>query len=175
MIWACDAAGESKYFSPDWESFTGQKIDQALGRGWLAMLHPDDREQVNLAFQEACRNQTSYTVHHRLWRANGSYAQVVAGAVPSRSQPDGCFIGFLGSVLECSGTVQESQDVLSQKILARAAGTASAITPIDSVVELLVKAYSLAQGACSAGVVAGLELTLTILFEEQGLSASLPH
>ncbi|WP_143271894.1 PAS domain-containing protein [Azospirillum brasilense] len=35
--------------SPQWEAFTGQSQEQAIGKGWMDAVHPDDREAAAVA------------------------------------------------------------------------------------------------------------------------------
>ncbi|OLP55174.1 hypothetical protein BJF92_17455 [Rhizobium rhizosphaerae] len=72
LVWRAVEPGCWTWVSPQWTSFTGQAAGAALGRGWLAMVHPEDRERVVLAWQEA-HDAGQLEVDHRLWslEANG--------------------------------------------------------------------------------------------------------
>lgn len=44
--WLMDKAGFCSWVGQEWCNDTGQKIHQALGRGWLDRVHPDDKAAV---------------------------------------------------------------------------------------------------------------------------------
>ena len=41
-----DATGRCTYLDERWRGFTGQDPSEALGYGWLDVLHPDDRDKT---------------------------------------------------------------------------------------------------------------------------------
>ena len=44
MLWMTDENGVHNFFNCSWLKFTGRKIEQELGLGWLNNLHENDRE-----------------------------------------------------------------------------------------------------------------------------------
>ncbi|MGU3540398.1 PAS domain-containing protein [Methylobacterium sp. A54F] len=107
MIFVVDAVGSITYVSPEWSIFTGQPASEAEGSGWLSQLHPDDVEVVSNLLREAQSQGVEHSVRYRLRRADGQYAWMVAGAVPSFGPPDHTFLGYLGSVTQLSPTSTE--------------------------------------------------------------------
>jgi PAS domain S-box-containing protein len=100
MIFVTDATGEVTYVSPDWCAFTGEVADAAAKHGWLNSVHPDDREIAVDFVRSAHEQQVEYSFQHRLRRADGSYAWVAGGALPSFGPPGRTFLGYLGSLME---------------------------------------------------------------------------
>jgi len=100
MIFVTKADGEVTYVSPEWCAFTGQPASAAIEHGWLDSVHPDDRETAANFLRCAAEQQSEYSFRHRLRRADGSYAWVAGGAVPSFGPPDHTFLGYLGSLTE---------------------------------------------------------------------------
>jgi PAS domain S-box-containing protein len=47
-IFMDDGHGNCRYVNERWVEMTGLPSDQAIGRGWLAVTHPEDRERVYL-------------------------------------------------------------------------------------------------------------------------------
>ena len=78
MIWASAPTGSVSYVGPEWTVFTGQPTAEAIGSGWLKMLHEEDRDGTQAMFLEACSARVAFTIQYRLLRATGSYARVVA-------------------------------------------------------------------------------------------------
>lgn len=107
MIFVTNADGGVTYVSPEWCTFTGQPASEAAGVGWLNSLHSDDREPAVGFLRKALERQCEYSLRHRLRRADGSYAWVVVGAVPSFGPPGRSFLGYLGSLTEISPSGSE--------------------------------------------------------------------
>jgi PAS domain S-box-containing protein len=71
LFWICDAQGVATYISPRWEAYTGQSAEEALGRGWTAVIHPDDLARVRSAgdlltgerYEVDCRYRTAGGVY----------------------------------------------------------------------------------------------------------------
>ncbi|MBV0892616.1 PAS domain S-box protein, partial [Paracoccus sp. Z118] len=57
LVWRAGEGGQWTWASPQWSAFTGQSVDDSLGRGWLAMIHPDDRETIMRAWDQAPSQQ----------------------------------------------------------------------------------------------------------------------
>jgi len=71
IVWITDAEGRVVDDSPSWREFTGQSLQQWLGRGWLEAVHPDDREQVGRQWREAVTQGHQIETRFRLWHAAG--------------------------------------------------------------------------------------------------------
>ncbi len=65
-----------------WQMFTGQDPAQAAAWGWLAALHPDDRERATLAWNAAVAARSIYTIDYRVRRADGVYRWLFVRGVP---------------------------------------------------------------------------------------------
>lgn len=107
MIFVAKADGRVTYVSPEWTAFTGQVADEAVGHGWFACVHSEDHEAAVTFLRKARDQQSEYSLRTRLRRADGSYAWVVIGAVPSYGPPDHTFLGYLGSLTEISPSGSE--------------------------------------------------------------------
>jgi PAS domain S-box-containing protein len=46
MLWISDPTGAWTFLSRQWYELTGQEPENALGLGWLKVLHPDDRDSA---------------------------------------------------------------------------------------------------------------------------------
>ncbi|GEC30823.1 diguanylate cyclase [Sinorhizobium fredii USDA 205] len=98
MIWVADPSGDTSFFSRLWLETTGQSEAEALGFGWVDVIHPDDREKVQEAFFNATAGKAPVRSEYRLRRADGSWAWVIDVGQPRFS--DGAFLGYVGSVLD---------------------------------------------------------------------------
>ncbi|TXN61656.1 PAS domain-containing protein [Methylobacterium sp. WL6] len=107
MIFVTNAEGEVTYVSPEWCAFTGRDEASGAGHGWLNSVHPEDREIAISFLSSVHAEQMEYTFRHRLRRADGSYAWVVGGAIPSFGPPGRTFLGYLGSLTEIASSGSE--------------------------------------------------------------------
>ncbi len=68
----------------DWRAFTGQTSEQVASGGWVASIHPDDRQRVIDTWQSALAADQIYSVQFRLRRHDGEYRDVWDRAVALR-------------------------------------------------------------------------------------------
>lgn len=107
MIFVTDADGRVSFVSSEWSVFTGKDAASATDNGWLDAVHPADRKIAINLVRNAHAQQSEYSFRHRLRRADGSYAWVAGGAVPSFGPPGRTFLGYLGSLTEFSSSGTE--------------------------------------------------------------------
>ena len=89
VVWTTAPTGEVVAPSASWQAFTGQSAPEALGWGWLQVLHPEDRACVEEAWREAVARGAPYRGEYRLWcAARQHYAFSLARGVPVHG-PDG--------------------------------------------------------------------------------------
>lgn len=99
MMWMSDPSGRCTYLNQHWYEFTGATEEQALGLGWMDMLHPEDRARLERKFGQENEQPRAYRVEFRMRRADGAYRWVIDAASP-RFGSDGEFLGFIGSVID---------------------------------------------------------------------------
>jgi PAS domain S-box-containing protein len=100
IVWSTDAQGYFVSPQPSWEQFTGQKWPEYTAEGWIAVVHPEDREASQKRWPDAVTSQTVYTIEHRLWHApSGAYRWVSVRAVPIRDA-DGAVLEWIGTITD---------------------------------------------------------------------------
>ena len=97
ILWITEANGYCSFLSAGWYELTGQGLDESLGLGWTAAVHPDDRLATRVAFLKAQASQCRYDIEHRLRQADGSWIWVIDTGQP-RHSPSGQYLGHVGSV-----------------------------------------------------------------------------
>lgn len=70
LVWRAGRGGERIWSSPQWTAFTGLTQEASLGMGWLAALHPDDRQDALAAWQRADATG-GFSTECRIGRAGG--------------------------------------------------------------------------------------------------------
>jgi PAS domain S-box-containing protein len=99
MIWVCGPDKRATFFNKRCLDFTGRTMEEKLGDGWTAGLHPEDREQFLGTYFSSIDARQEFRSVFRLLRADGEYRWVLCTGVP-RSAPDGIFAGYIGSCID---------------------------------------------------------------------------
>src|SRR5262249_21367978 len=108
MIWV---SGPNKLFTfvnKTWLDFTGRTMDQELGSGWAAGLHPDDRQRCYETFSSAFDARRSFHLECRFRRKDGEYRTILCSGVP-RFAPGGDFAGYIGSDIDITDLQSEER------------------------------------------------------------------
>ncbi|HYF63611.1 MAG TPA: PAS domain S-box protein, partial [Herpetosiphonaceae bacterium] len=99
LIWSADATGGCTFFNQPWLDFTGRSLEQELGDGWAAGLHPDDREACLATYRAALSRREPFALEYRLRRADGAYRWLADQGVPMYAA-DGALSGYIGSCID---------------------------------------------------------------------------
>jgi len=114
LLWMTSSDGESIYFNQAWLAFTGRRLNQELGFGWVASLHPEDATPVVGAFLAAFAAKTPFGCDYRLRRHDGAYRWVSDSAVPVY-RTDGVFLGYVGSCSDVTARVEAEEALRSSQ------------------------------------------------------------
>ena len=104
LVWRAVDSGQWTWSSPQWTAFTGQSEEASRALGWLAMLHPEDREDAVAAWTRA-QQTGSLEIEARIFHAEERrYRHFRTRAVPVR-----CVESHM---LEWLGTSTDVDDIL---------------------------------------------------------------
>ncbi len=96
MVWMTDSAGGAVYVNPQWSAFSGQTQEEALGDGWQAVLHPDERPLALAGYRKALEDRLPFHTRYRIRYAHGKYGTVLATAHPLFDRA-GRYVGYVGA------------------------------------------------------------------------------
>jgi two-component system CheB/CheR fusion protein len=99
LIWMTGTDGGCTYCNRTLLDFTGWTEEQGLGDGWLAGVHPEDRERIAATYREAFDARRPFSMEYRLRRADGAFRWVLVRGVPRRTAT-GEFDGYIGSCMD---------------------------------------------------------------------------
>jgi PAS domain S-box-containing protein len=108
MVWVTDPTGACTFLNQTWYDFTGQTPETGQGYGWLEAVHERDRASVKQVFLEANATHSAFRADYRLRRRDGQYRWVIDAASP-RFSAEGCFLGYIGSVIDITERKQVEQ------------------------------------------------------------------
>jgi PAS domain S-box-containing protein len=101
MVWIGDATGAVTFVNRKWLSFTARKLDDEMGGGWLASVHPDDRSTCLEENRAGVEAQGPFAIEFRLRRGDGTYRWISCTAVPLHDA-DGAFAGHVATCVDIS-------------------------------------------------------------------------
>ena len=107
-IFLTDAAGECTFATPRMLDLWGVPVDALLGHGFISAAHPDDRVQVQEAWDAAVKSGTGLTIDYRIVRPDGSIRWICERTAAHR---DGMSLtGFVGTVEDISSQTAAAED-----------------------------------------------------------------
>lgn len=111
LVWTTNANGECDYFNQNWCEYTGLTLEQSLGSGWLAALHPDDIQNADEVWSNAVKNSTIYNNEYRFKRAfDGSYRWQLARGLPLKDE-QGIVVKWFGTCTD----IHEQKQILEER------------------------------------------------------------
>ncbi|BCL37707.1 hybrid sensor histidine kinase/response regulator [Nostoc sp. MS1] len=111
IVWTANANGECDYFNENWCNYTGLTLEESLGSGWLAALHPDDVERSHEVWLKAVETGSLYENEYRFKRAvDSSYHWQLGRGFPLKDHQ--------GKVVKWFGTctdIHEQKQILEER------------------------------------------------------------
>ena len=98
-IFRTDADGHTTYVNETWSQISGLSATEAMGKGWIKAVHPDDREMLVENWNNAYLNQGYSVADYRFMRPDGSLIWVIGQAVPEKDD-DNRVIGYIGTITD---------------------------------------------------------------------------
>ena len=110
LIWTADSDGNRDYLNQPWLTFTGLTRNEALGKGWLEAIHPDDRDILLTTIDRAYRRRVAFTREYRLRHRSGEYRWLLVKGTP-RFNSHGQFVGFMGQCLDVTNDKETAAEL----------------------------------------------------------------
>ena len=95
LVWRINENLECEYVNKAWQNYTGLSFEDALGKGLVVAIHPEDVDYCIKAVNEAGRNRTSFQIMNRLLRYDGEYRWCMVEGNPYYDLK-GNFAGYIG-------------------------------------------------------------------------------
>jgi PAS domain S-box-containing protein len=113
IVWVTRPDGWNIYFNHQWVEYTGLTLEESYGHGWNTPFHPDDRQRAWDAWQNATKNEATYSLECRLRRADGTYQWWLIRGVPLRDA-DGKILKWFGTCTDIEHIKQVEVRIASQ-------------------------------------------------------------
>ena len=103
-----DAAGGLLTANDQWLELSGLRLDQSLGSGWAAAIHPDDVERVIAEWAAHVADGTAYQTSVRFRTPRGCINWVQVHTSPTHV--DGAVVGHVGAVTDVTALRAAEQE-----------------------------------------------------------------
>lgn len=100
-IFRTDTDGRCLHVNRRWCEITGLSVDEALGEGWVAALHPDDAARVFRIWTRAVERSRPFHAQYRFKTPAGRVTWVFGSAKAVRDE-SGTLLGYIGTITDVS-------------------------------------------------------------------------
>ncbi|MFH6959755.1 PAS domain S-box protein [Flavobacterium aquidurense] len=83
-IWTSDALGNLNYFNQSVYTYSGIPVEDVVKKGWLQIVHPEDREANVNTWMEAIKTGKDFLLEHRFRRHDGEYRWQLSRAIAQK-------------------------------------------------------------------------------------------
>jgi len=99
LIWIARPDKFFHYFNKGWLEFTGRTMEQEIGNGWIANVHPEDFQRCFNTYVTSFDARHEFSMEYRLRRFDGEYRWLLDHGVPLYDEQD-TFLGYIGSCID---------------------------------------------------------------------------
>jgi diguanylate cyclase (GGDEF)-like protein/PAS domain S-box-containing protein len=105
-----DAQGMITFVNRRWTDMTGQLSSEALGAGWAAMVHPEDRDRLLKNWKDTSTRGQTFAVECRVMDGDGGVRWLAVNAEPVRGEGGGGdVVGYLGWLRDVTKKIELEQ------------------------------------------------------------------
>ena len=104
-IFFTDAEGNCLQVNSAWCEIAGLSHEQAMGRGWVEAIHPNDLERIANLWYESAKNKQPFHAEYRFCTPQGKSTWVI-GRSTAKIAEDGTLEGYIGTITDIDKTKQ---------------------------------------------------------------------
>jgi two-component system, cell cycle sensor histidine kinase and response regulator CckA len=108
-IFSSDTEGRTVFVNRRWCEIAGMTAEEARGDGWQAALHPEDRERVRAAWQQAVKEGESSAAEFRFVKPDGTVTWLV-GQSRAQLDADGSVSGYVGTITDVTNLKRAEEE-----------------------------------------------------------------
>ena len=101
LIWMDSPEEGCTFLNRQWLEFTGVPVEKQLGRGWLELIHPNDRGRLLDAYHAGFDQKGDFHAEYRLWHRDGEYRWMKEHGSP-RLDAQNDVVGYIGTTWDVS-------------------------------------------------------------------------
>jgi PAS domain S-box-containing protein len=132
-IFETDPDGNCTFVNEKWCSLAGMAPEAARGRGWVAALHPEDRQKVFDEWYAAAQAGREFSAEYRFLTPEGRTSWLKGSARALRTD-DGQISGYIGTVTDITDHMlsEQASAVLAPKLQLVADALPALISYVDA-------------------------------------------
>ena len=113
-IFHTNQSGLTTYVNPRWCEISGVKSEDALGNGWLAAVHPADRDQIIQGWKQATEALQPSWSQYRFVQPDGRVSWVIGQAAPEKNAQNQVS-GYVGTITDISPQKMAEEKLINEK------------------------------------------------------------
>jgi PAS domain S-box-containing protein len=98
-IFQLDKTGNCIYVNQRWSELTGRPREAGMGRGWIAAIHPEDRDRILRRYKQHLQQKVLVCDEGRHLRPDGSVTWVQCYVLPE-TDTSGNITGYIGTLTD---------------------------------------------------------------------------
>ncbi len=135
LVFIADAHGMNTFTNARFHDYAARSAEALRGRGWLNVLHPDDRTRADAAWRRAVTHGEAMEGEFRFRRRDGAYRWHLVCGEPLRDQ-SGTIVQWVGTCLDIEDRKRKERALRqSQALLAQVFYTSPDAVTISSVAD----------------------------------------
>lgn len=113
-IFETDAAGNCRYVNERWCELAGMDPAAAMGSGWVAAIHPADRERVADRWYVAAQEGREFHLEYRFQRPDGLVTWLT-GSATRVLDAAGKISGYIGTVTDITPAIEAQHHLAAEE------------------------------------------------------------
>lgn len=109
IVWVTAPDGKVLEDNPGWRAFSGQTLEEALGDGWLEVIHPDHRAGAIATWARAIETRKPFQAPCRMRRHDGEYRNMLVSGAPVLEK-DGSVREWIGAYADITDRVRAKKE-----------------------------------------------------------------
>ncbi|MBD2343069.1 PAS domain S-box protein [Anabaena subtropica] len=99
LIWMSGTDASCNFFNKLWLEFTGNSLEQEIGKGWAECVHPEDLQSFLDNYLSAFHARQCFSMEYRLRGVDGQYCWLLNIGVPKFTS-NGNFAGYISFCID---------------------------------------------------------------------------
>jgi PAS domain S-box-containing protein len=125
LLWYGEPDGSIIWFNERWMEYTGQRFEDAIGKGWMNVIHPEDREESARRYRESVELGRPREREHRMRRLDGEYRWFLVRTQPLLDE-SGRVVRMYGAATDVHAA-HVARDALEARVAERTSELAAAL------------------------------------------------
>lgn len=134
-IFQTDAEGNCSLVNEKWCRLAGLAPDATRGEGWVASIHPDDRERVRAEWRASTLGESEFASEYRFQTPEGEVTWV-SGSATALTNEQGKISGYIGTVTDITEQKRAEETV---RALLRISERLNSTLDVEELLDILVQ------------------------------------